>query len=378
MHETADGAGATEQASPRLLQELSETLQRLRLGGPFYVLLWLLAGIASGLWLDGRVSFLLVALAFVALTVIRFCVPALPEGATVEAVRGRTNTIWAQLLATAALWGAASAWLLMTAPNESARTVTAISSYAFATAFVHNFPMRLRSAFLAVGLLYLPTLAALIANGSRFELVGVSLLYLLYVSLALRRTHAEYLQRLDLEDELRRQRDLFEQQSRVDGLTGLANRRRFSAALQDWMRHARATGEPLIMLVLDLDHFKAINDGHGHAVGDACLRIFAQTLQNAFPSPDLMARLGGEEFAVLLRSGRLADAVRCADVLRISLPEIVSRDGPGIPLQVSVGVARFDPERHLEPDALYSEADAALYRAKAQGRNRVCVADGTR
>ena len=377
MHETADGAGATEQASPRLLQELSETLQRLRLGGPFYVLLWLLAGIASGLWLDGRVSFLLVALAFVALTVIRFCVPALPEGATVEAVRGRTNTIWAQLLATAALWGAASAWLLMTAPNESARTVTAISSYAFATAFVHNFPMRLRSAFLAVGLLYLPTLAALIANGSRFELVGVSLLYLLYVSLALRRTHAEYLQRLDLEDELRRQRDLFEQQSRVDGLTGLANRRRFSAALQDWMRHARATGEPLIMLVLDLDHFKAINDGHGHAVGDACLRIFAQTLQNAFPSPDLTARLGGEEFAVLLRSGRLADAVRCADVLRISLPEIVSRDGPGIPLQVSVGVARFDPERHLEPDALYSEADAALYRAKAQGRNRVCVADGT-
>lgn len=378
MHETADGAGATEQASPRLLQELSETLQRLRLGGPFYVLLWLLAGIASGLWLDGRVSFLLVALAFVALTVIRFCVPALPEGATVEAVRGRMNTIWAQLLATAALWGAASAWLLMTAPNESARTVTAISSYAFATAFVHNFPMRLRSAFLAVGLLYLPTLAALIANGSRFELVGVSLLYLLYVSLALRRTHAEYLQRLDLEDELRRQRDLFEQQSRVDGLTGLANRRRFSAALQDWMRHARATGEPLIMLVLDLDHFKAINDGHGHAVGDACLRIFAQTLQNAFPSPDLTARLGGEEFAVLLRSGRLADAVRCADVLRISLPEIVSRDGPGIPLQVSVGVARFDPERHLEPDALYSEADAALYRAKAQGRNRVCVADGTR
>ena len=188
---------------------------------------------------------------------------------------------------------------------------------------------------------------------------------------------AEYLQRLDLEDELRRQRDLFEQQSRVDGLTGLANRRRFSAALQEWMQHARASGEPLIMLVLDLDHFKAINDGHGHAVGDACLRIFAQTLQNAFPSPDLAARLGGEEFAVLLRSGRLADAVRCADVLRLSLPEIVSREGPGIPLQVSVGVARFDPERHLEPDALYSEADAALYRAKAQGRNRVCVADGT-
>ena len=377
MQHAVDHVVPATQAPPRLLQELRETLQRLRLGGPFYVLLWTLAGVAASLWQRSPMAFIAISLGFIGLTVVRFRVRALPEDSGEEAVRGRLDYIWLLLLVNAALWGAASAWLLMVAPEESARTVAAISSYAFATAFAHNFPMRLRHAFAAVLLLYLPTLAAMILSGARFELIGVSALYLLYVSLALRRSHAEYLQRLDLEDELRRQRDLFEQQSRVDGLTGLANRRRFSAALQDWMRHARASGEPLIMLVLDLDHFKAINDGHGHAVGDACLRIFAQTLQNAFPSPDLAARLGGEEFAVLLRSGRLADAVRCADVLRLSLPEIVSRDGPGIPLQVSVGVARFDPERHLEPDALYSEADAALYRAKAQGRNRVCVADGT-
>ena len=377
MSEAAGSVHGTQAAAPRKMQEMAESLQRLRLGGPFYALMWLLAGIASGLWDRARWPFVLVSVAFIGLSVARFRLRSLPEGSSDAAVGSVLDRIWVLLLANAALWGASVAWLLVSAPSESARTVAAISSYAFATAFAHSFPMRLRSAFLALGLLYLSTLAALVVSGSRFELVAVSLLYLLYVSLALRRTHAEYLQRLDLEDELRRQRDLFEQQSRVDGLTGLANRRRFSAALQDWMRHARASGEPLIMLVLDLDHFKAINDGHGHAVGDACLRIFAQTLQNAFPSPDLAARLGGEEFAVLLRSGRLADAVRCADVLRLSLPEIVSRDGPGIPLQVSVGVARFDPERHLEPDALYSEADAALYSAKAQGRNRVCVADGT-
>ena len=88
---------------------------------------------------------------------------------------------------------------------------------------------------------------------------------LLYVSLALRRSHGEYRQRLDLEDELRRQRDLFEQQSRRDGLTGLANRRRFSAALGDWCARARDDGNALILLLLDLDHFKAINDRHGHA-----------------------------------------------------------------------------------------------------------------
>ena len=242
MSEAAGSVHGTQAAAPRKMQEMAESLQRLRLGGPFYALMWLLAGIASGLWDRARWPFVLVSVAFIGLSVARFRLRSLPEGSSDAAVGSVLDRIWVLLLANAALWGASVAWLLVSAPSESARTVAAISSYAFATAFAHSFPMRLRSAFLALGLLYLSTLAALVVSGSRFELVAVSLLYLLYVSLALRRTHAEYLQRLDLEDELRRQRDLFEQQSRVDGLTGLANRRRFSAALQDWMRHARASG----------------------------------------------------------------------------------------------------------------------------------------
>ena len=376
MQQAVDHVVHAAQAPPRLLQELRETLQRLRLGGPFYVLLWLLAGVAADVWLRSPLAFIAVTLGFVGLTVMRFRVRGVPEASTRETVHRRLDYIWLLLLVNAAMWGAAAAWLLLVAPEESARTVAAISSYAFATAFAHNFPMRLRQAFAAVFLIYLPTLAALVASGARYELVGVSALYLLYVSLALRRSHADYLQRLDLEDELRQQRDLFQQQSRRDGLTGLANRRRFSAALQEWTRHSRDTGESLILLVLDLDHFKAVNDEHGHAVGDACLRIFADTLQHAFPSPsDLSARLGGEEFAVLVRPGRMDDTVRRADVLRLSLPEISCREGAGVPLYVSIGAARFDPERHIDPDQLYREADAALYRAKAQGRNRVVAAD---
>lgn len=205
--------------------------------------MWLLAGTASGLWEIARGAFLLVALAFVVLVVLRFRIHGVPSGSSAVAVRRRLDGIWALLLTNAAVWGGASAWLLMVTPNESARTVAAICSYAFPTAFAHNFPMRLRRAFLAVALTYLPTLGAFIANGSRFELVAVSFLYLLYVSLALRRSHGEYLQRLDLEDELREQRDLFEQQSRRDGLTGLANRRRFSAALVEWTTSARARSD---------------------------------------------------------------------------------------------------------------------------------------
>ena len=215
MQHAVDHVVHATQAPPRLLQELRETLQRLRLGGPFYVLLWTLAGVAASLWQRSPMAFIAISLGFIGLTVVRFRVRALPEDSGEEAVRGRLDYIWLLLLVNAALWGAASAWLLMVAPEESARTVAAISSYAFATAFAHNFPMRLRHAFAAVLLLYLPTLAAMILSGARFELIGVSALYLLYVSLALRRSHAEYLQRLDLEDELRQQRDLFHMQAQA-------------------------------------------------------------------------------------------------------------------------------------------------------------------
>lgn len=367
---------AQANAPPRLLQELGETLQRLRLGGPFYVLLWLLAGTASGLWERAPGPFLLVALVFLVLVVMRFRIHGVPAGSDESAVCQRLDQIWALLLTNAGVWGAASAWLLMVTPNESARTVAAISSYAFATAFAHNFPMRLWRAYAAVALTYLPTLGAFIANGSRIELVGVSVLYLLYVSLALRRSHFEYRQRLDLEDELREQRDLFEQQSRRDGLTGLANRRRFTAVMNEWVAAARGQQVPLAMLILDLDHFKAVNDRHGHATGDASLRAFAAQLQEAFDGPgELVARLGGEEFGVLLRDCTLDAACQRADAFRQRFAgQPLDLDGSELRLSVSIGVAGFEPRGDADGDALYQAADTALYRAKAAGRNTVCVA----
>ena len=376
MSDTVSSGQAAATTAPRLHQELRETLQRLRLGGPFYVLLWLLAGAASGLWQAARGPFVLVALVFLVLVILRFRIHGVPADTDAVGVRRRLDQIWALLLTNAGMWGMASAWLLMVTPNESARTVAAISSYAFATAFAHNFPMRLRHAFLAVVLTYVPTLGAFIANGSRFELVAVSVLYLLYVSLALRRSHAEYRQRLDLEDELREQRDLFEQQSRRDGLTGLANRRRFSAALGDWVASAHGGGSPLALLILDLDHFKSINDRHGHAAGDACLRWFAEQLQQAFPADsDLVARLGGEEFGVLLRECTLDEAVRRAEAFRQDCAsQMLALDDGEVRITVSIGIAALDPAGDSDGAKLFQAADSALYRAKAAGRNAVQVA----
>jgi diguanylate cyclase (GGDEF)-like protein len=370
---------STTPAAPRALQELTETVQRSRLGGPFYVLLWGLAGLAAGLAQRAPLGFALMGLVFVGFTVARFRTRTLPAGASEAAVAQRLDAVWAVVLLNAAVWGAASAWLLLTSPDESARNVAAICSYAFSTAFAHNFCMRLYRTFAAVAMLYLPTLGAFIAIGTRWEFVLVGMLYLVYIALATRRGHAEYLQRLDLEDELRHQRDLFQRQSQRDSLTGLPNRRHFGAVLEQWVEESRASPRSFALLILDLDWFKAVNDRHGHTVGDACLRAFAGELSSTFArAGDLPARLGGEEFAVLMHDCGLEQARGRAEDFRQSLAgRPLPLENFALGLTVSIGAGAFDPSLHASADAFFHAVDTALYRAKAAGRNRVRMAQPT-
>jgi diguanylate cyclase len=131
---------------------------------------------------------------------------------------------------------------------------------------------------------------------------------------------------------------------------------------------------PLALLVLDVDHFKQINDVYGHSVGDRCLAGFAEQMQHVFGGQqELCARLGGEEFAVLIPGYDEAAALARADAFRIGLaaatmvPEL-----PDLRLRVSVGAGAFDHARHENADQFFGDVDRALYRAKAQGRDRVC------
>ena len=139
----------------------------------------------------------------------------------------------------------------------------------------------------------------------------------------------------------------------------------------------RSDGDALVLLLLDLDHFKSINDRHGHAAGDACLCVFSARLQAAFPDAEreLVARLGGEEFGVLVRGG-LDETVRRADVFRAAFAaQPLATPDNALHCSVSIGVAAFDPRRDGDGDgeALYHAADTALYRAKAAGRDAVAV-----
>ena len=166
----------------------------------------------------------------------------------------------------------------------------------------------------------------------------------------------------------------------VDGLTGVANRRHFDEQLQIEWRRCERSGQPLSLLMIDLDHFKLYNDQYGHQQGDACLQAVAQTLRAGLGrAHDLVARYGGEEFVCLLPEIDAAGALSVAESLRtgvqaLQLPH-ASSPVAGV-VTISIGAASGVPRGDGTPTDLLARADASLYRAKSEGRNRVAL-DGS-
>ncbi|MFC0250644.1 GGDEF domain-containing protein [Massilia consociata] len=156
----------------------------------------------------------------------------------------------------------------------------------------------------------------------------------------------------------------------TDSLTGLANRYAFLGEAERAHSLARRLRQPVSLMMVDIDHFKKLNDRYGHAVGDAALRVFAQAAQSRLRAHDVLGRLGGEEFAVLMPATGLHDALEVAERLRVAVAA-AALDAGGEPygMTVSIGVAELAPDEAVS--AALQRADKALYAAKRQGRNRV-------
>ncbi len=164
-----------------------------------------------------------------------------------------------------------------------------------------------------------------------------------------------------------------EQAATTDGLTGMHNRRYFDDAMVEYLNAFREIGKPVGMMILDLDHFKVINDTHGHDVGDEVLRRVANCLMEFTRYHDVVARLGGEEFAVLSPNTSERQLHALADRIRTAISDLrIASGNVTLRVTVSIGLATWDGREAGEE--LYRRADKQLYQAKRQGRNRVCAA----
>jgi diguanylate cyclase len=167
-------------------------------------------------------------------------------------------------------------------------------------------------------------------------------------------------------------------ESFTDPLTGLGNRKYFDRSIETAVANANATGEPLSLLMFDIDHFKSFNDSYGHLTGDQVLRLVGMSLKQSIKGQDITARYGGEEFAVILPNTALRQALTVADHIRraVMAKELKKKSTGEIlgRVTLSVGVAMLRPGE--DTDSVIERADACLYAAKRTGRNRViCETD---
>ena len=183
-----------------------------------------------------------------------------------------------------------------------------------------------------------------------------------------------------LQERLRDAQRKLEEQSITDGLTGLKNRRFFDERLHEEFRRAQRYGDTLSLIMIDLDHFKDVNDRHGHPAGDVVLRDAAALIRASIRDPDICARYGGEEFAVILPKTHMSGALAVAERIWRELGAkeyLVSANGAPDPRKVhvtaSIGIAFYPSKDISSGELLVRFADQALYNAKRGGRNSICL-----
>jgi diguanylate cyclase (GGDEF)-like protein len=198
-----------------------------------------------------------------------------------------------------------------------------------------------------------------LTDGDRIQIGSVTILKFSY--------------RNELEEKFQQQ--LYESATR-DVLTTAFNRRFFDEQLSKDFSYSRRHGSPFSLLIMDLDHFKAINDQHGHTVGDRVLKQMGTLLAESVRHEDIFCRIGGEEFAAIMREADDAQAEQMAERLRglVENSHVDLESGP-LKVTISVGAATFDRDKYATAQALVEAADQALYAAKRAGRNRVCAAE---
>ena len=176
-------------------------------------------------------------------------------------------------------------------------------------------------------------------------------------------------------EELHKANKQLEILAQTDELTQIANRRQFMKLFEKYFDVAKRNETPLVLLALDIDWFKTINDTYGHDVGDEVLKLFTKTIEKKLRKSDIFARMGGEEFSILLQNTTLEHSLLLAEKLCKAVEETpyILKDGTKIIFTLSIGISEMN-QKHNDLPELLKSADNALYEAKKQGRNRAVLA----
>lgn len=279
---------------------------------------------------------------------------------------------WVTLVFIAGTWGI-GALLLMSSNNLLSQVITLFFAVGMAGSAISAYSAYRYMPLIAVGLVLLPTtLWLLTESGTEQRLLAlITLTFSAFVVRATRELSGALLSLLRLRRELEIEHRIASTAARTDELTGLNNLRAFKEQADTLFSYTRRYGVPLCALLLDIDHFKQINDTHGHAAGDKVLQAVVRRIKTTLREADLCGRLGGEEFGVLLAGTDMYEAVQIAEKLRFAVQAIeVPINDTILHVTISVGVAEAGASC-LDTSTLLAQADAAMYHAKSNGRNQV-------
>lgn len=279
---------------------------------------------------------------------------------------------WSTLVLSASIWGG-GAFVVMPADDLLSQALVMLFTVGMSVSAVSCYSAYRYMTLVSIGLVLLPCTAWLLFQSSTIQ-VGMALSVLVFASFVARATRkmSEALETaFRLTREMEQANSISTRAAQTDELTGLKSRRAFFEHAQQLYNECKTNRLGLCAVMLDMDHFKHINDTYGHQVGDQVLRQMGVVISSSFRATDIHGRLGGEEFAVLLPDTSIEVAVKIAEQLIQTIAGLMIE--PVHCITASLGVASTDAG-NKDLHSLMNNADKALYRAKARGRNQVAVA----
>lgn len=368
----------TDRAQYRWQRTVGDFYQRALTGSVFYALGCIVTAWFGNYFSRFPVLVAVVLLLFIVLTYLRRIHKPPPDLDDTTTTRTWWNRHWWLVHAGCVVWcGFFAAVGFIEASPSLVFVIAALCTIAYTSAACEVYSFDRKQALLVVILIELPALALFVAEVPALRaLVVVLAVYFVYQLAHIRRRGREYDAQIDVEFALITSRAEVQRLSRQDVLTGLANRREYETTFSSHWHAAARLKAPLALIVLDLDYFKRLNDTYGHSAGDACLRHVGKLMQERFRrGADLVARTGGEEFAVVLPDTSAEEAILMAQALRDDLAHHpLHWNSQMIEVTASIGVDAMRWDVDTSPEASYHRIDNACYAAKDCGRNQVVQA----